>query len=529
MLDTGTGRDHGDPFVLRHGRRYYLYYTGPAGIEVWSGDDLVHWSPAGPALVAPDGDHWAQVDLWAPEILYADGVFYMYVTGTRHQSVGRARNPGVGVDSGDDRLPPAGDRPRERSARPVRARPGAAARGLVDRRPPVRGRRRPAVALLQRPERVDRYRGTVPGCGNLVDELVAPDAVSGRPTPVTLPDAAWEGHRDGIWYWNEGPTVLRRRGRYVQMYSGGWYGDASYGVGFATADAPRGPWVKAPHNPVFVSGTRITGPGHHCVTVGPDGVTPYAVYHGYVDGELGRKVHVDRLRWSAEGPRIGAGPAPGVPTETEQPVPDAAVYDPAIPYWHAELWVRGERVRLGDLVVDLPPGRVALLDVTQREHATRVLVDGRLVALGEPSGDAARVALELVGGTAVDGEVHALALTTWREDEDLRVLAPGAVLDVTWGGTLPLELSVAVDGAATVRLVDGLDVLAEAGVAGGQVLPELVRLRTDRRVSRVEIEAGPDGARVSDLVLTARPRDLDGVGSEPVTGEIPLPRTAADG
>ncbi len=158
-----------------------------------------------------------------------------------------------------------------------------------------------------------------------------------------------------------------------------------------------------------------------------------------------------------------------------------------------------------------------------------MLVDGRLVALGEPSGDAARVALELVGGTAVDGEVHALALTTWRDDEDLRVLAPGAVLDVTWGGTLPLELSVAVDGAATVRLVDGLDVLAEAGVAGGQVLPELVRLRTDRRVSRVEIEAGPDGARVSDLVLTARPRDLDGVGCEPVTGEIPLPRTAADG
>lgn len=68
------------------------------------------------------------------------------------------------------------------------------------------------------------------------------------------------------------------------MYSGGWYGDASYGIGFAAADDPRGPWVKAPHNPVFVSGSRITGPGHHCVTTGPDGVTPYAVYHGYVDG-----------------------------------------------------------------------------------------------------------------------------------------------------------------------------------------------------------------------------------------------------
>jgi hypothetical protein len=185
-------------------------------------------------------------------------------------------------------------------------------------------------------------------------------------------------------------------------------------------------------------------------------------------------------------------------------------------------------VRLGDLVVDLPADRDAVLDVTQREQATRVLVDGRLVASGVPSGDAARVALELLGGTAVDGVVTSLALTTWREEEDLRVLAPGEVFEVAWGGTLPLEVSVAVDGAATVRLLDGTDVLADAVVAGGQGLCQLVRLRTDRRVARVEVEAGPDGALVSDLVLTARPRSAGDVGPEPVTGEIPLPRAAGE-
>src|SRR5689334_22978488 len=104
VLDTGPGRDHGDPFVLRHQGRYHLYYTGSAGIEVWTGDDLVHWTRAGLALVAPDGDHWAQVDLWAPEVLYADGVFYMYVTGTRHLPAGATRGREVGVDSGDDRF-----------------------------------------------------------------------------------------------------------------------------------------------------------------------------------------------------------------------------------------------------------------------------------------------------------------------------------------------------------------------------------------------------------------------------------------
>jgi len=176
------------------------------------------------------------------------------------------------------------------------------------------------------------------------------------------------------------------------MYSGGWYGDASYGVGFAAADDPARPWVKATHNPVFVSGSRITGPGHHCVTTGPDGVTPYAVYHGYVDGRPGRKVHVDRLRWSTEGPRLGAGTLPGTPTETPQPVLDGPAYDPAVPYWHAELWVGADRVHLGDVPVELPGDRDALVEVTLREQTVRVLVDGRLVVAGAPAGDAARVA-----------------------------------------------------------------------------------------------------------------------------------------
>ena len=190
------------------------------------------------------------------------------------------------------------------------------------------------------------------------------------------------------------------------------------------------------------------------MTAGPDGVTPYAVYHGYVDGDPGRKVHVDRLHWSTEGPRIGAGTAPGSPTERPQQLPDGPAYDPAVPYWHAELWVRGGRVHLGEVPVELPADRDALVDVTFREHSVRVLVDGRLVVAGAPAGDAARVAHAVVAGDAVDGHVHSLALTTWREDEELRVLAARReLLSLPWGGSLPVELSLAVDGAAVVRLV----------------------------------------------------------------------------
>jgi GH43 family beta-xylosidase len=523
VLDSGAGHDHGDPFVLRWQGRYFLYSTGLAGIEVWTSPDLAHWTAAGVALAAADGDHWAQVDLWAPEVLYADGWFYMYVTGTRHLPPGARREPGVGVDEGDDQLRRQGVARSRHPLGPFEL-DDAPLLGVwsIDGHPFVDLDGRRWLFYNVRND-FTRYRGTVPGCGNLVDELVAMDAVRGEPSPVALPDAAWEGHRSGTWYWNEGPTVLRRRGQYVQMYSGGWYGDDSYGVGFAVADDPRGPWVKAAHNPVFVSGTRITGPGHHSVTVGPDGVSPYAVYHGYVDGRPGRKVHVDRLHWCTEGPRIGNGLLPGRPTELPQPMPDPPVHDPAVPFWRAEVWVSGMAVRLGDLVVELPPHTDTLLDVTQRGRQARVVLDGMLVADAAPSGDPARVALELADGVAVDGRVLSLALTTWREDGEARRLAAGEVLEIGWGGSLPVEVTAAVDGAAVVRLVAASGPVAEVAPVPEGPLARLVRLRTTTRVDRLEVVAGPGGAVVSDVVLTARPRLPS---QADVATEVPSPRSA---
>ena len=221
VLDTGAGHDHGDPFVLRWHGRYVLYYTGVAGIEAWTSDDLVHWSREGLALVAPDGDHWAQIDLWAPEVLYADGWFWMYVTGTRHLHPGVDPTPGVGVDAGDDALRRQGIARARHPLGPFTLYPRPLL-GVwsIDGHPFVDLDGRRWLFYNVRDE-TTRFHGTTSGCGNVVDELVAPSEVSGNPSPVALPDAAWEGNRGGTWFWNEGPTVLRHRDRYVQMYSGG--------------------------------------------------------------------------------------------------------------------------------------------------------------------------------------------------------------------------------------------------------------------------------------------------------------------
>ena len=68
----------GDPFVLEHNGEYYAYGTVPLGglsIPVLHSRDLTGWRPLGGALALEDVAFEA---LWAPEVAYDNGVFYMY-------------------------------------------------------------------------------------------------------------------------------------------------------------------------------------------------------------------------------------------------------------------------------------------------------------------------------------------------------------------------------------------------------------------------------------------------------------------
>jgi beta-xylosidase len=108
--------------------------------------------------------------------------------------------------------------------------------------------------------RPPRYLG-LPGSGTVVDRLLTPSPLEGDPTPVSFPSQPWEGGSGGVGYWNEGSWVLKRRGHYFQLYSGGDYRDSTYGIGLTEAGTPRGPQSKDPSNPIFRSGRRITRPG----------------------------------------------------------------------------------------------------------------------------------------------------------------------------------------------------------------------------------------------------------------------------
>jgi GH43 family beta-xylosidase len=485
VVSGGPAEDHGDPFVIRFLDWFYLYHSGETygrrGISVHRSRDLIAWEFMGFALeAAPDG--WAFSDLWAPEVVYERGVFYMYVSATRRR---------IGKGGRWDHGP--GD---EASRRVGLARATDPLGPFVWDAQPLTGE----WAIDGHPFRDDdgemwlfyNVQSEAPdaahGSGTVCDRLVAPDRLEGRPTPVTTPSEPWEGPY-GDWYWNEGPYVLKRRGTYYQMYSGGFYADASYAIGIAEARSPRGPWRKAPDNPILRSSGRIMGPGHHSFVYGPDVATMYAVYHGYVDGAPGRKVNLDRLYWRGDRPQIAG------PTDGEQPVPPQARLDESVPHWRGEVWARGGAVDVRGVRFELPPEDVwHQVEAVEAGGRVAVRIGGVLVA-SYPSTESGRREPHFGG----DGELAAINVSSNLRDDEQHDLPARSSYVWEWGGDGRIEVTLAVKGSIELGFDDVVHELD-----GDHEQFRLVHLFHDGGAGSIVARTRGEAATVADLAVYAR-------------------------
>jgi beta-xylosidase len=294
--------------VLKHNGEYYAYGTVPElTILVLHSRDLVSWRPLGDALALHDG---AFAALWAPEVAYDNGTFYMYYSaggeeGEGHQlRVATATRPsGPFEDSGVVLTP---DDPFTIDAHPFRDDDGQ-------------------WYLYYASDRLD---GDRVGTSITVDRLLDMTRLAGEPVSVLRASADWqlyEARRQMYgavhdWHTLEGPFVIKRQGRYWCLYSGGAWTNATYGVSYAVADTPLGPFHEPqPDGPALLR-TRpgeLIGPGHNSVVRGPDG-TDYLVYHAWDVEHTARRMCIDRLDWTPDGPRTAG------PTISPQPVPTGA-------------------------------------------------------------------------------------------------------------------------------------------------------------------------------------------------------------
>jgi beta-xylosidase len=96
--------------------------------------------------------------------------------------------------------------------------------------------------------------------------------------------------------------MLKRSGIYYLMYSGNAAFSADYGIGYATASTPVGPFKKHAGNPIAARGAGVSGPGHHAVATAPDGGL-WLVYHQKASSRWGwdRYICIDRLDWDDAG------------------------------------------------------------------------------------------------------------------------------------------------------------------------------------------------------------------------------------
>jgi beta-xylosidase len=307
-----------DPFVWSHSGVYYAVGTGaieahsasphavsaltvegdPGAFVILKSEDLFSWTPVGSALAVlhPDyGDAY-----WAPEVAMAGGKFFLYY------SVGRgdkAHHLRVGVS----------DRP-EGAYRDmgVRVTDPFFTPFAIDASP-FQDDDGQWYLFYARDFLQNDAEGRT-GTGVVVDRLKNMTELAGEERVVVRASHDWQRFLSGRimyggvydWHTIEGPCVLKRNGRYYCMFSAGRWEDETYGVDYALADHVLGPYTcDSTDEGARVLQTipgKVLGPGHNSVIIGPDG-QDYIIYHGWDSTMTARRMFIDRIEWTPEGPR----------------------------------------------------------------------------------------------------------------------------------------------------------------------------------------------------------------------------------
>ena len=252
----------GDPAVLFHDGKYYLYPTGDNhGYDVYVSENLVNWHK-GPRVFRS-----AEPGVWAPDVFYnaMDGQFYLYYT----------VNGRIGLATAD--RPDGAFKDR-----------GTLIEGAID-----------AHMFVDGDGQYYLYYVEYPGFRIHVQPMASPMQKKGAPVHLIQATDPWEKKHASL---TEAPWMLKHLGVYYLLYSASGADSQEYAIGYAIAKSPLGPFTKYSGNPIMKKGNNIFGPGHCSVTKTPDGRL-WMVYHQQKNGARGwnRIICIDPLRFDDQG------------------------------------------------------------------------------------------------------------------------------------------------------------------------------------------------------------------------------------
>lgn len=291
-----------DPFVLPLPDGTFAAYgsgpppdpsDGPRVFECLLSADLRTWTSAG--YVLDRMDPACGTDYWAPEVIHADGAYWMYY------SVGH------GISGHQLRVARASS--ATGPFRDVGVNLSPAQTFAIDPHP-FRDDDGQLYLFFAR-DVLDHPR---PGTHIAVMPLAGPATPGGPVVEVLHPDADWQIYerdremygRRYDWHTLEGPAVLRRHGRYWMTYSGGAWTGPGYAVSWASAPHPLGPWTHAPQGtpPLLATGGDLIGPGHNSLVPTPIG--DVIAFHAWDVERRRRQLHVQGLDVGPAGLRLRA-------------------------------------------------------------------------------------------------------------------------------------------------------------------------------------------------------------------------------
>jgi beta-xylosidase len=252
----------GDPAVIFHEGKYYLYPTGDNySYDVYISDDLVHWA-RGPKIFQT-----REIGVWAPDVFFNrdDRIFYLYYTVNGRIGVATSVRPD---GTFEDR--------------------GILIHDAID-----------AHMFRDDDGSYFLYYARYPEFGIFVQPMENPVRRLGEPIQIISPSEDWEMTTAPV---TEAPWMLKYKGVYYLLYSGGSADSEYYAIGYATAQNPAGPFTKHRENPIIRKGDGIFGPGHASVTRDREGKL-WMVYHQKKDATKGwhRIICIDPLRFDDKG------------------------------------------------------------------------------------------------------------------------------------------------------------------------------------------------------------------------------------